>query len=210
MENIDADFVIRVTIGMLVITWPFDPVKLLFFNQTVEEQKLGRTAGAFRLTLYVTAILAVAVLIGKELLEALGINLGAFGAVGGLVIAMMGFEMLYGGGASRAEGEEQREEGPQEGDGLLIPLAIPLIAGPGSITTTITFSAQNTSWGGLGAMAIAVAVVAIVTFFFYRYMGALLSKLKPTTIQVMARLGGLILATMGVQMLLNGLKTFFA
>ena len=210
MENLDLDFVIRVTIGLLVITSPFDPVKLLFFNQTIEEQQLGRTKGAARLTLYVTIILAISVLIGKELLEALGVNLNAFGAVGGLVIAAMGFEMLYGGGASRAQGESEREEGPQEGDGLLIPLAIPLIAGPGSITTTIAFSSQNTSWEGLVAMGIAVFAVAVVTFLFYRYLGDLLARLKPATVAIMARLGGLVLASLGVQMLLNGLKNFFA
>lgn len=210
VENFDADFVIRVTVGLLVITAPFDPVKLLFFNRTIEEQKLRRTAGALKLTLYVTVILAVSVLIGKELLEALGVNLNAFGAVGGLIIAGMGFEMLYSGGASKAEGEEEREEGPSEGDGLMIPLAIPLIAGPGTITTTITFTSQNTSWEGLAAMAIAVAVVALVTFLFYRYFGDALARMKPATIAILARLGGLILASLGAQMLLNGLKNFFA
>lgn len=210
VENLDLDSVIRVTVGLLVITAPFDPVKLLFFNKTVEEQQLGRTAGATKLTLYVTVILAISVLIGKELLEALGVDLNAFGAVGGLVIAGMGFEMLYNGAASKAEGEEEREEGPSEGDGLLIPLAIPLIAGPGTITTTIAFSSQNTSWEGLAVMGIAVITVAIVTFLFYRYLGDALAKVKPTTLAILARLGGLILASLGVQMLLGGLKAFFA
>ncbi len=137
MESVDVDFVIRAVIGLVVITSPMDPVKLLFFNQIVSRQGLGRTAAAFRLTLYVVVILGVSALVGKELLEAMGINLDVFGAVGGLVIALMGFEMLYGGTPSRAEGEDEREQGPGEGDGLLIPLAIPLIAGPGSITATL-------------------------------------------------------------------------
>ena len=210
METVDLDFIIRATIGMLVITSPFDPVKLLFFNQTVEEQKISRTTGASRLTLYVTIVLAIAALIGNELLTALGVNLNAFGAVGGIIIALMGFEMLYGGGASQAQGESEREEGPEEGDGLLIPLALPLIAGPGAITTAITFSSQNTSWEGMGAMGIAIAVVALVTFLFYRFLGDLLARLKPATIAIVARLGGLVLASLGFQMFLNGIKNFFA
>ncbi len=210
MESFDADFVVRVAIGLLVITAPFDPVKLLFFNEIVASQGQNRTAAATKLALYVALILAIAALVGKELLEAMGINLDVFGAVGGLVIAGMGFEMLYGGDAPKAQGQEERDEGPQDGNGLLIPLAIPLIAGPGSITTTITFASQNTSAKGLATMAIAIGVVTVVTFVFYRYLGDLLAKVKPTTVAILARLGGLVLATLGFQMVLNGLKNFFA
>ncbi len=210
VETVDADFIVRVIIGLLVITAPFDPVKLLFFNQVLSDRPQSRTGAAVKLAVYVTVILAISALIGKELLEAMGINLDVFGAVGGLVIAGMGFEMLYGGGASKAQGEDEREEGPEEGDGLLIPLAIPLIAGPGAITTTITFSSQNTSAEGFVAMTIAIAIVAVVTFAFYRYLGDALARVKPTTVAILARLGGLLLATLGFQMFLNGLKNFFA
>ncbi len=58
-------------------------------------------------------------------------------------------------------------------------------------------------------MAIAIAAVAIVTFLFYRYLGDLLAWVKPITIAILARLGGLLLATLGFQMFLNGLKNFF-
>ena len=210
MENFDLDFVLRATMAMLVITSPFDPVKLLFFNQTVEEQNLGRTAAAARLTVYVSVILAVSAFVGKELLELLGIKLSAFGAVGGIVIGLMGFEMLYNGAASKTQGEKQRKEGPEQGDGLCIPLAIPLIAGPGSIATAVTLSSQNTTWQGMLTMLIAIAAVAIVTFMFYRYLGDLLARVKPATIAIMARLGGLILATLGFQMFLSGIRDFFA
>jgi multiple antibiotic resistance protein len=210
MENFDLDFVVRAAIGLLVITSPFDPVKLLFFNEIVDAHRLNRTAAAIKLTIYVTIILVISALIGKELLEAMGVNLDAFGAVGGLVIAAMGFEMLYGGNVPKAEGQEERDEGPQDGSGLMIPLAIPLIAGPGAIVTTITFASQNTTAEGLGIMAIAIGIVSVVTFLFYRFMGDLLARVRPTTIAILARLGGLILATLGVQMLLNGLKNFFA
>ncbi len=209
MQAVDADFVARVVIGLVVITAPIDPVKLLFFNSIVDGSGQNRTTAAIRLTVYVTIILAIASLVGKELLEALGIDLNVFGAVGGIVIAGMGFEMLYGGGASKAQGEEQRQEGPGDGDGLLIPLAIPLIAGPGAITTTITFSSQNTTADGTLAMAAAIGIVAVITFLFYRFLGDALSRVKPTTIAILARLGGLILATLGFQMFLNGIKNFF-
>jgi multiple antibiotic resistance protein len=106
VQTVDADVIARVVIGLLVITSPFDPVKPVFFNNIVDEQQLSRTSAALKLTVYVSVILAIAALVGKELLEVVGIDLDAFGAVGGIVIAGMGFEMLYGGGASKAPGEE--------------------------------------------------------------------------------------------------------
>lgn len=207
--QVDADFILRASIGLLVITAPFDPVKLLFFNQVLTDRPQSRAGAALKVTLYVSVILAVSALAGKELLEAMGINLHVFGAVGGVVIAAMGFEMLYGGGASKAQGEDERKEGPEDGDGLLMPLSIPLIAGPGAIATTIAFGSQNTSASGLLAMAIAIAAVAVVTFLFYCFMGGLLARLKPSAVAIMARIGGLLLATLGFQMFLTGLKNFF-
>jgi len=59
------------------------------------------------------------------------------------------------------------------------------------------------------AMAIAIAAVAVVTFIFYCYMGGLLARLKPGAVAIMARIGGLLLATLGFQMFLSGLKNFF-
>lgn len=209
MAIVDADFVIQASTGLLVITAPFDPVKLLFFNQVLTDKPQSRTGAALKVTLYVSIILGMSALVGKELLGAVGINLEVFGAVGGLIIAGMGFEMLYGGGASKAQGEEERKKGPEEGDNLLMPLSIPLIAGPGAIATTIAFGSQNTSAGGVVALGVAIAAVALVTFLFYRYAGGLLARLQPSTAAILTRIGGLLLATLGIQMLLSGLKSFF-
>ena len=82
----------------------------------------------------IIVIMGVSALIGKQLLEAMGINLSALQVVGGLIIAGMGFEMLYGGSPSKAQGQSEREreeeEGTSDGEGLLLPLSTPLLAGP--------------------------------------------------------------------------------
>ena len=58
-------------------------------------------------------------------------------------------------------------------------------------------------------MGVAIVAVAVSTFLFFRFFGDLLARMKPTTIAILARLGGLLLATLGFQMVLNGLKNFF-
>ena len=206
--SIDAEFLVQSIISLIVITTPFDPVKVLFFNQAIESPPRNRTWAAGRVALYVAVILGGTALVGRQLLAVLGIDLDAFSVVGGLIIALMGFEMLYGGGGSKTQGEDHRQAGPEEGDALLIPLTLPLIAGPGAMTTTITITAGGNG-EGLTAALIGAGVVALIAFVTYALLSEVFTKIRPATMAVVARIGGLLLATIGVQMLLGGLSRFF-
>ena len=205
--SIDIDLCFKAAIALLVITAPFDPVKILFFSQAITDPKRKRWNAALAVSTYTSIILAGSALIGQEFLELMDINLHAFSAVGGLVIALMGFEMLYGGAASKAQGQETRARGPEEGDALLVPLTLPLIAGPGAIATTITIAAQE---GGIIAALVGTGVVVLVVLASYSWLGELVERATPATVAILARIGGLLLATIGAQMMLGGLKNFFA
>lgn len=207
---IDVEFLVQSIISMVVITTPFDPVKILFFNQAIESPPRNRTWAAGRVALYVALLLGATALAGRQVLDLIGIDLDAFSVVGGLIIALMGFEMLFGGGASKTQGEEQRQSGPEEGDALLIPLTLPLIAGPGAMATTITIAAGGDGSEGVSAALIGAAVVALLAFVSYALLSGVFTKIRPATMAVVSRIGGLLLATIGVQMLLGGLDRFFA
>ena len=207
--SIDTEFLVQSIISMIVITTPFDPVKVLFFNQAIESPPRNRTWAAGRVALYVLLILGGTALAGRQVLNLMGIDLDAFSIVGGLIIALMGFEMLYGGGTSKTQGEDQRQAGPEEGDALLIPLTLPLIAGPGAMTTTITIAAGGSGSEGLTAALIGAGIVALIAFVSYALLGEFFTRVRPATMAVLSRVGGLLLATIGVQMLLGGLGRFF-
>ena len=206
----DTDFYIRSIIAMLVITTPFDPVKIIFFNEAISAPRRNRTTSAAKVALNVAIVLGGTTLVGRQFLNFLGINLDAFSVVGGLIIALMGFEMLYSGGASKAQGENEREREPEEGDTLLIPLTLPLIAGPGAIATTISIATQGDASEPVLVALAGVGAVALCTFVSYALLGELIGKAKPTTVALLARIGGLLLATIGVQMMLGGIKNFFS
>ena len=206
----EADFYLRSIIAMLVITTPFDPVKIIFFNQAISAPPRNRNISAVKVALNVAIVLGGAALIGREFLNVLGINLDAFSTVGGLIIALMGFEMLYGGAASKAQGENVRKREPEEDDTLLIPLTLPLIAGPGAITTTISIATQGNVSEPVIVALVGVGAVAFSTFVSYALLAKVIGKAKPTTIALLARIGGLLLATIGVQMMLGGIKNFFS
>lgn len=207
--NFDIAILTASIVSMLVITTPFDPTKILFFNQAISDPVRNRSTAAAGVALRIVIVLGGAALVGREALDLLGIDLNAFRVAGGLIIALMGFEMLYGGGASKAQGEQHRKDGPDEDDTLLVPLTLPLIAGPGAITTTITIASRGGTDGVIIAFA-GVGAVAVAAFVSYAWLGDVISKATPSTVSLLARIGGLILATIGIQMLLGGVKDFFA
>lgn len=206
----DLNSVIQGVVAMLMITFPPDPAKILLFNTTIERQGKARTSSALFVALVVLAVLVGAALFGRQLLQLLGINLDAFSVVGGLIIFSMGMEMLYGGAPSKTQGAEIEAKEPQEDSGLIIPLAIPLLAGPGAIVTAISISSINDSMEPLIAALAGAVAVAIAAFVSFEWLGGLISRLSPTSTAVLVRIGGLLLATIGAQMVLGGIKKFFA
>jgi len=212
---VDLNMLISAIIAMVLISSPPDPVKILLFNSTIEQQGRARTASALLVAGVVLAILVGSALIGGPLLNLLGINLDAFSFVGGLIIFFMGIEMLYGGAPSKAQGgdieKHVREDGAgAEDEGLIIPLSIPLIAGPGAIVTAISIAATGDGIDGTIAAIAGAITVAVITFGSLEWLGGLISKLSPQMTSLLVRIGGLLLATIGAQMFLGGLKSFFA
>ena len=202
------DFV-QAAIALVVITSPPDPAKVLLFNTTIAEQNRPRTRSALFVATVVLGILVGAALVGRPILSLLGINLDAFQVVGGIVIAGMGFEMLYGGAPSRAQGRSEREKEPTGEEGLIIPLSTPLIAGPGANVTAITIASMDQAGAGIAAAVVGAVAVALVTFASFEWLGGIIAKMSPRATAIVIRLGGLLLATIGTQMVLGGLKNFF-
>lgn len=207
---IDVELVSKAVISMLVITAPFDAVKILFFNGAISDPPRGRVPSATKVAMLILLVLGGTALVGRQLLDLLGINLDVFGAVGGILIGMIGFGMLSGTGTGREGGDDSNKDEPEEADSLLIPLTMPLIVGPGAIATTIAISSQGESNAGAVAASIGAVAVALAAFVSYAWLSNVIAELKPAAATMAARVGGLLLATIGAQMLLTGLKNFFA
>jgi multiple antibiotic resistance protein len=154
-------------------------------------------------------ILGVSAVAGKVILDAIGIHLGAFGVVGGLIVAMMGLEMMAMGEPSKAQGGRDAVSPPKPDDQLIVPFAMPFIAGPGAITIVITLSTQTGTIDSvvMALVAVGVAVLAMcITFLFFT---DLLAKIPERAMSLISKFGGLIIATIGAQLTLNGIKQFF-
>lgn len=202
-----VDFFLQAIVSVLVIT---DPItRGIFFKALTAGEPQRRPEYVRRIALAVGVTLGIAALAGREILDGLGIDLGAFGVAGGLVVAMMGFEMLFGGEPSRAQGGSEAHEEPESFEGsVVVPYAIPFVAGPGAMTLVITIASSTPNGEGtiaaLVAVAVAVALLPVGHLWLPNHL-----NLSESAMKIATKFGGLIVATVGIQLMLNGIVTFF-
>jgi multiple antibiotic resistance protein len=174
--------------------------------QSIEEKK--RTG--IRVAVAVGVILLVVTWIGPSLLRILGIRLPAFQVAGGIIIFMLALSMLSAQSSPIKQTEQEQKEKPSSGDlGVIVPLAIPIIAGPGAITTVIV---QINAFPGVFnqvILSISALLVAFVMGVLLYFAGHLEKLFGQSGINIINRLGGLILSAIAVQTLANGIIGLF-
>jgi multiple antibiotic resistance protein len=144
-------------------------------------------------------------LVGRPVLDYLGITLPAFTIAGGIFLFLIAIDMLFARptGAKRTEAEE-REAAANENPAVF-PLAVPMIAGPGTIATILLLvSLAHGDRVELGIVLLAYAAALIVTWGCMRASGFLLKVISNTGIHVITRLLGIILGALAVQFVING------
>ena len=165
-----------------------------------------RRWAAVKVALSILVILVTSALVGLQVLRIFGISLDAFRIVGGMIIAYMGFDMLSG---RQMVGQATPTDGDAAASRSLAPL-IMFAAGPGTITAVVTLAAVHTP-DALPVTAVVAAVVgSVVTFAVLLLAIGLGSRLGTSTQATVTRFMGLIVASMGMQFVLTGLKAFFS
>ncbi|MGW0558048.1 MarC family protein [Streptomyces sp. NPDC002926] len=203
------ELTVQATISMILLVDPF--MRGIFFRMLTENEPERRREYVGRIMLTIAVTLGGAALVGKELLDLVGINMGAFGFAGGLVLALMGFEMLFGGEPSRAQGGARAHEEPEPKsaeDSIVVPYAIPFMAGPGAITSVITIASAGGGWSGPVAALIAVGITVALIPVGHLWLANRVNLSAQGT-AILTRFGGLFVSTIGIQLMLGGIKTYF-
>ncbi len=182
-----------------------DPVGLLpmFISLTVGRDN-ARLGIALRACLIGIGILAIFGLVGAKLLVFVGIGMPAFRISGGLLLFLIAVEMLFN---KRSQRREQQQEDTSSDDPSVFPLATPLIAGPGAMTSMILLT--NDMKGDPSATVIVmVAMVSVVFVVFLAFLagGTVERLIGKVGINVVTRLMGMLLAALSVQFVVDGLK----
>lgn len=195
-------FLITAFVTLFVI---IDPIGLLslFTALTSGMSAPQRRVIAARACLTAAFLLSIFALFGEAVLGFVGISLPAFRIAGGILLFLTALDMLFERRTKRRE--DQAEERP---DPSVFPLAIPLIAGPGSITTVILLASQNPGTQGLSLVIGVMLSIVVVTFVFFLAAGRFERILGKTGINVITRLLGMLLAALSVQFVLDGIRDF--
>ena len=199
---VDTAFLITSFVTLFVI---IDPIGLMpiFIAFTPGMTAQQRRMVAFRACIIAFFILALFAFFGEAVLGFVGISMAAFKIAGGILLFLTALDMLF-------ERRQERREGRVTDlpDPSVFPLAIPMIAGPGSIATVILLSGQIEGIQGpflvLG-VAICVMLVAVLLFLASNLIEHALGDIG---INVVTRLLGMLLAALSIQFVLDGLKDF--
>jgi multiple antibiotic resistance protein len=202
-----ARFALVTFTSMLFIVDPIAAVPT-YLVITQAETRLERQSTARRACVAMTLLLVVFAATGTLLFRTFGITLSAFRTAGGLILWFVAMDMLRGERRTQ-EGREELVEGQAKEDVALTPLAIPMLAGPGAISTVIVLSNQAHGLLESGVVYGSIVLTGIVSFLVLRVGEPLLGRLGKTGIRVVTRIMGLILAAVAVQFVLSGVKEAF-
>jgi multiple antibiotic resistance protein len=202
-EFFDARLFMSATITLIVIMDP--PGTVPVFLSLVGRKPLAIRARAARqavlVSLLVITLFAVA---GQAILAYLGIGIPALQGAGGLLLLLIALQLLTGKSGGEAEV-------PDDVNVALVPLGTPLLAGPGAIAATIVFVRQaNGHIGAYVALALAIVTVHLVLYACMRYSGVVIRLIKESGITLVAKIAGLLLAAIAVELVANSIRGFVA
>jgi multiple antibiotic resistance protein len=183
----------------------------IFLGATAGQDAAARARTADRACLYAFAILTGAALGGAELLRAMGIGIPAFRIAGGLLLFSIAFEMVLGVRLGRDAATARQAVVEDSSHVAAFPLAIPLMAGPGAITATLLIAgAAHGDPARLGGLIGAIFVVIAACWAVCRLATRVERLMGVAASVVMEKLVGVILASLAVQFVMDGARSFFA
>ena len=171
-------------------------------TKTRSEQRITARRGCIIACLVIVLFLAA----GSHILNYFGIETSAVRIAGGILLFVIALELIYG-QATRTETSSREEQlAEAKPDVTVTPLAIPLLAGPGAIATSIIFAGRTASLVDLGALCAGAIVVFAITYFFLHWADHIYHAVGVLGMTVMARIMGLLLAFIAVQYVIDGIR----
>jgi multiple antibiotic resistance protein len=197
-------------IALLAIVNPVGVVPFFIsFTQNLSPEQRRRTIRVSAFTAF--CVIAVSAVAGLRLIEFFNISLASFQVGGGTLLLIASIQMLNAQPADTrptdvAEGAERADQGASI---AVVPLTIPLLTGPATISTMVIYADKSRAWWEIAVLVGYGVVIGLATFAVFSASGRIARVLGRTGINVMTRLMGLILAAMAVELLADGLTKLF-
>jgi len=207
---ISINYGLKVIVTFLTVV---DPVGLvpLVVGMLGHYPKAERAVIITKATLIAAVVIAVFGIFGRLIFESLGISIYAFNIAGGVLLFLVAIDMLFGRASGTRDTPVEQEEAQTREDISVFPLAIPLIAGPGTIATVILL----TSSAGTNALQLSIVGIAAIITLLLAWTAMRLSMyiergIGTTGILVVSRILGMLLGALAVQFVLNGVSEYIS
>jgi multiple antibiotic resistance protein len=183
---------------------PFAAIpSFLAITDGVDAARRSRVARKGAMTCFF--VLTIFALAGRVIFRMFGITLPAFEIAGGLILLLIGLDMLEAKRSPTQEASGDTEEATHKEDAGIVPLGIPMLAGPGAISSVMVLVGQVTTSWQMAAIVGCIAFTALVSYFVLAGASRVRGFLGETGIRILIRIMGLLLVALAMQFFVNGL-----
>lgn len=191
-------------LALIVIVNPVGAVPL-FVSMTAQESEAGKRRIACVASVSVAVVLAVSAIAGQPLLALFGITIASFKVGGAILILLISISMMHAAPSGEKQTPEEAREAADKDSIAVVPLAIPLLSGPGAISTTIIYATERSSLGHISVVILCCLAVSLATWMALRVANPISRWLGKTGVNIAIRLMGLLLAAVAVEIFTSGL-----
>ncbi|MCK9219392.1 MAG: MarC family protein [Bacteroidales bacterium] len=180
----------------------------VFLGMVQDFDKKTQNKVARNATMLAFIIIAIFSIFGHIIFQMFGITLPAFQIAGGIIVFIIGFNMLNAKESpihSQSVDEKQQMEKVAR-DMAISPLGIPLLAGPGTISTAMNFVGVEKSITNVILVITIFGIMCLITYFLFISSRVIAKKISPSMLKVVSRIMGLILSVIAIQMVINGIE----
>jgi multiple antibiotic resistance protein len=182
----------------------------IFAALTDGETEAGQRSIARRATMIALFIVMFFAFLGRAILSLLGISISSFQVAGGIILFIIAFNLLQGNSLHLHRPQGEKSDLLEKDDVTVVPLATPILAGPGTISTVMALGSGYISyWPGTILTVTAFITVILITLLLFRNAYEVEKRLPQTTVNLITRMMGLLLTVIAVQMAAAGVKGLF-
>ncbi|MGL4380267.1 MAG: YchE family NAAT transporter [Vibrio sp.] len=208
MQRFEIAIFLQFFLGLVAAVNPVGimPVFVSLTSHMTLEEK-NKTAATANIA--VAIILTIALLAGQMLLDLFSISLDSFRIAGGLLLMSIAFSMMSGKLGEDKQNKQEKSEYISREQIAVVPLAMPLMAGPGAISSTIVYGSRYPTMLDTVGIILTIVAFSFCSWLLFRSAPYIVRLLGQTGINVITRIMGLILGALGVEFIANGLRNLF-
>lgn len=206
--NLTNEFVVysQFFISLIALVNPIGVIPV-FYSMVDGLERLEQNKIAKITCSSVSIILLVGLFVGNWILNAFNISIDSFRIAGGIVVMLIALTMINGKLGEHKINKEEKNANLEDYKNIaVVPLAMPIMSGPGSISATIVFGSKQTTWIEYAYASLTIILFGLLCFILLKYSKPVITKIGKMGANVITRIMGLLLMSLGVEMIVTGIE----